>query len=45
MKNMVNEQQYNDLLTKSEFEAALRKIGKERYHDNCRFHHLLHNDC
>ena len=43
MKNMVNEQQYNDLLTKSEFEAALRKIGKERYHDNCRFHHLLHN--
>ena len=43
MKNMVNEQQYNDLLSKSEFEAALRKIGKERYHDNCRFHHLLHN--
>ncbi len=26
-----------------EFENELRIIGKERYHDNCRFHHLLHS--
>ena len=26
-----------------EFEQKLRDIGKERYHDNCKFHHLLHN--
>ena len=44
MKNMIKEEQsYEDLLTHAEFEAELRKIGRERYHDNCRFHHLLHN--
>ena len=44
MKNMIKEEQnYGDLLTRAEFEAELRKIGRERYHDNCRFHHLLHN--
>ncbi len=44
MKNMIKEEQnYRDLLTRAEFEAELRKIGRERYHDNCRFHHLLHN--
>ena len=31
------------LWSKSEFEAELRNIGKIRYHDNCRFHHLLHS--
>ena len=30
-------------MTHSEFEQKLRSIGKERYHDNCKFHHLLHN--
>ena len=30
-------------MTRSEFEQKLRSIGKERYHDNCKFHHLLHN--
>ena len=30
-------------MTKKEFEQKLRDIGKERYHDNCRFHHLLHS--
>ena len=29
-------------LSADEFENRLREIGKERYHDNCRFHHLLH---
>ena len=31
------------LMTKNDFEQRLRNIGAERYHDNCRFHHLLHN--
>ena len=31
------------LMTHDEFEQKLRAIGKERYHDNCKFHHLLHN--
>ncbi len=30
-------------MTDKDFEQKLRDIGKERYHDNCRFHHLLHN--
>ena len=30
-------------MTHEEFEQKLRSIGKERYHDNCKFHHLLHN--
>ena len=30
-------------MTDNQFEQKLRSIGKERYHDNCRFHHLLHN--
>ena len=30
-------------MTEKEFEQKLRNIGKERYHDNCRFHHLLHS--
>ena len=30
-------------MTDEEFEQKLRNIGKERYHDNCKFHHLLHN--
>ncbi|WP_102106563.1 pyrroloquinoline-quinone synthase PqqC [Oceaniglobus roseus] len=29
--------------TKSEFEARLRQIGAERYHDKHPFHHLLHS--
>ena len=35
----------NDLtpLSADEFESRLRDIGKERYHDNCKFHHLLHS--
>ena len=33
----------NNPLSNKEFENELRKIGKERYHDNCRFHHLLHS--
>ena len=28
---------------KNEFEQKLREIGAERYHDNCKFHHLLHS--
>ena len=32
-------------MTDAEFEKKLRNIGKERYHDNCKFHHLLHNGC
>ncbi len=31
-----------DLMTKKEFEAKLRKIGKEQYHDLHPFHKLLH---
>ena len=30
-------------MTDKEFEQKLRNIGKERYHDNCKFHHLLHS--
>ena len=35
----------NELIPMEEkdFVQKLRDIGKERYHDNCRFHHLLHN--
>ncbi|MDC3091358.1 pyrroloquinoline-quinone synthase PqqC [Rickettsiales bacterium] len=29
--------------THKEFEEQLREIGRKRYHDNCRFHHLLHS--
>ena len=29
--------------TNEQFENELRKIGKKRYHDNCKFHHLLHS--
>ena len=32
-----------NLLTEFEFEQRLRDIGAERYHDNCKFHHLLHS--
>ena len=32
-------------MTHAEFEQKLRNIGKERYHDNCKFHHLLHMEC
>ena len=33
----------NNPWSNKEFENELRKIGKERYHDHCRFHHLLHS--
>tara|TARA_Y100000287_G_C14217837_1_gene354511 strand:+ start:801 stop:1583 length:783 start_codon:yes stop_codon:yes gene_type:complete len=32
-----------DPMSKTEFIQKLRDIGKERYHDNCKFHHLLHS--
>jgi len=32
----------NALMRPAELEAALRRIGKERYHDQHPFHHLLH---
>lgn len=32
----------SDLLSPAEFEAALRAIGDEQYHDKHPFHHLLH---
>ena len=37
--NYLDESPWSD----EEFENQLKKIGKERYHDNCRFHHLLHS--
>ena len=45
MKNNLAEKKpiANNVLTKEEFESRLRHIGKYRYHDNCRFHHLLHS--
>ena len=45
MKNNLAEKKLidNNILTKEEFELRLRHIGKYRYHDNCRFHHLLHS--
>jgi len=46
MKNLKpNENEEIDSLPWSheQFELELRKIGKIRYHDNCRFHHLLHS--
>jgi coenzyme PQQ biosynthesis protein C len=33
---------YTDLADGEALEAALRQIGAERYHNNHRFHHLLH---
>ena len=33
----------SDPMSKTEFVQELRNIGKERYHDNCKFHHLLHS--
>ena len=44
MKNLaVNTMPDSNPLTKTEFVKRLRDIGKERYHDNCKFHHLLHS--
>ena len=44
MKSIAEEKLKNQILmTKNEFEQRLRNIGAERYHDNCRFHHLLHS--
>ena len=44
MKSIAEEKLKNQILmTKNEFEQRLRNIGSERYHDNCRFHHLLHS--
>ena len=45
MKNVkVNQHEEIEKLPMSnkEFEEELRNIGKVRYHNNCRFHHLLH---
>ena len=44
MKNNLAEKEHtNVMLSNEEFELRLREIGKYRYHDNCRFHHLLHS--
>ena len=44
MKSIAEEKLKNQILmTKNEFEQRLRNIGAKRYHDNCRFHHLLHS--
>ena len=44
MKNLAEKQLDSGMLmTKMQFEERLRDIGAERYHDNCRFHHLLHS--
>ena len=44
MKSIAEEKLKNQILmTKNEFEQRSRNIGAERYHDNCRFHHLLHS--
>ena len=44
MNNLAENQIKSDsLMTKSQFEQKLRDIGSERYHDNCKFHHLLHS--
>tara|TARA_B100000886_G_C20416108_1_gene489340 strand:+ start:1066 stop:1854 length:789 start_codon:yes stop_codon:yes gene_type:complete len=45
MKNLAINTDFSDreLLTNEEFESKLRSIGNERYHDNCKFHHLLHS--
>ena len=44
MKNIARKQLDDEMLmTENEFEHRLREIGNERYHDNCRFHHLLHS--
>ena len=44
MKNLAlkNNEETNPM-SKTEFVQKLRDIGKERYHDNCKFHHLLHS--
>ena len=44
MKNLAlkNNEETNPM-SKTEFVQRLRDIGKERYHDNCKFHHLLHS--
>ncbi len=46
MKNLKLNKQDNfndDPWSDQEFVERLKQIGKERYHDNCRFHHLLHS--
>jgi len=44
MKNIARKQLDDEkLMTENEFVHRLREIGNERYHDNCRFHHLLHS--
>ena len=44
MSNLAENQIKTDsLMTKSQFEQRLRDIGAQRYHDNCKFHHLLHS--
>ena len=39
----LNIENANSPMSEKEFEQKLRQIGKERYHDNCKFHHLLHS--
>ncbi len=44
MKNLAKKQvNSKTLMSENQFEQKLRNIGAERYHDNCRFHHLLHS--
>ena len=46
MKNLKLNEVNNEneiLWTNKQFENELRDIGKVRYHDNCKFHHLLHS--
>ena len=44
MKNLAEKELDSEILMDNlQFEKRLRDIGAERYHDNCRFHHLLHS--
>ena len=44
MKNLAIKKNLEiDPMSKEEFIQKLQNIGKERYHDNCKFHHLLHS--
>ena len=44
MKSLAEKKDNRDIpMSGNEFEQKLREIGAERYHDNCRFHHLLHS--
>lgn len=43
LERAVADRRSGELLNRADFEAAIRSVGPERYHDLHPFHHMLHN--